>query len=72
MKVTLPLQEMTVSEKIEAMEAIWADLSKSDHGYTPPAWHEQVLEKRKRLAESGEVGFTDWETAKKEIKNRIS
>ncbi len=37
----------------------------------PPEWHGQILAERKRLVESGEVGFSDWETAKQEIQNRI-
>lgn len=72
MKVTLPLKEMTVSEKIGIMEEIWSDLSSPGEGYTPPGWHSRVLGERLRLAESGEVGFTEWETAKKQIKDRIS
>ncbi len=72
MKVTLPLKEMTVPEKIGIMEEIWSDLSSVESGYSPPDWHERILEERSRLAESGEVGFTDWETAKKEIQNRVS
>lgn len=72
MKITLPLKDMTVSEKIGIMEEIWADLSSIREGYSPPDWHDRILEERARLAESGEVGFTDWETAKKQIKDRIS
>ena len=62
------LKEMTVSEKISIMEEIWSDLSSADEGYSPPDWHVRILEERSRLAESGEVGFTEWETAKKEIR----
>jgi len=72
MKVTLPLKEMTVPEKILIMEEIWSDLSSAEEGYSPPDWHDRILEERLRLAESGEVGFTDWETAKKQIKDRVS
>ena len=72
MNVTLPLNEMTIAEKIGVMEEIWSDLSNSGKGYRPPAWHERILEERTRLAESGEIGFTDWETAKKQISDRVS
>lgn len=71
MKTVLPLKEMSVPEKIGAMEAIWADLAQSVPPYSPPNWHGRILAERKSLAESGEVGFTDWETAKKEIRDRI-
>ncbi len=72
MKVTLPLHEMTVAEKIGIMEDIWADLAQAQEGYTPPDWHRRVLSERRRLAESGQVGYTDWETAKRQIEERIS
>lgn len=72
MEFTLPLKEMTIAEKIGVMEEIWSDLSNSGNDYSPPAWHDRILEERTRLAESGEVGFTDWETAKKQIIDRIS
>ena len=72
MKIALPLKEMTVSEKIGIMEEIWTDLSSVNSGYSPPDWHERILEERSRLAESGQVGFTDWETAKREIRDRVS
>lgn len=72
MNVTLPLKEMTIAEKIGVMEDIWFDLSNSGKGYSPPDWHDRILEERARLAESGEVGFTDWETAKRQINDRVS
>lgn len=72
MKTTLVLKEMTLSEKLGIMEEIWADLSENEVKYSPPDWHGRVLEERRKLMESGEVGFTDWETAKREIQDRIS
>ena len=56
MKVILPLKEMTVLEKIGIMEDIWSDLSSAEEGYSPPDWHDRILQERLRLAESGEVG----------------
>jgi hypothetical protein len=72
MKIELPLKEMTLSEKISTMEEIWSDLSSGNSEYYPPNWHIRVLEERSRLAQSGEVGFTDWDTAKKQIRERVS
>lgn len=36
-----------------------------------PDWHGQILADRMRRVQAGEIGFTDWETAKQEIQNRI-
>ncbi|MCQ8119458.1 addiction module protein [Methylomonas rosea] len=71
MNVTLPLKEMSLAEKIGMMEELWKDLSSQAAGYSTPDWHGHLLAERKRLAESGEIGFTDWETAKREIQDRI-
>lgn len=71
MKVTLPLKEMSLSEKMGIMEEIWSDLA-GEQAYTPPDWHGRILEERTKLIESGAVGFTDWETAKEQIRNRVS
>lgn len=72
MKITLALSDMTVPETIGIMEEIWADLSKATADYAPPDWHGRVLEERVKLAKSGKVGFTDWELAKKQIRDRVS
>ena len=46
MNITLPLQSMTTAEKLEMMEAIWADLCRDERLVESPAWHEQVLRER--------------------------
>lgn len=72
MAITLPLEEMSIEEKIQAMESIWDDLcSKADSMASPP-WHEKVLKEREEGAKRGEDEFVDWSTAKKNIKNDIS
>jgi hypothetical protein len=65
MTVALPLEQMTVAEKLQAMEELWADLSR-DENLESPAWHEQILRER-----AGETNFVDWETAKKQLRARL-
>jgi len=72
MKALLPLKEMTTAEKVRAMEEIWADLSSPESGFAPPGWHGDVLAERKKGILDGSQQFTDWETAKKEIRERVS
>jgi len=72
MTVTLPLSEMTLSEKLQVMEALWDDLSRNADTLESPEWHRDVLEERERRIASGEARFTDWEEAKADIRKRTS
>ena len=69
MPVTLPLNEMTVTEKLELMETLWADLSRNAESLESPEWHRDVLEEREKRINSGEAKFSDWEQAKAEIRS---
>jgi len=42
----LPLNEMSVEEKLETMETIWASLSANPEAIESPAWHEEELRER--------------------------
>ena len=72
MTVTLPLSEMSLSEKLQVMEALWDDLSRNADTLESPEWHRDVLEERERRIASGEARFTDWEEAKADIRKRTS
>ena len=66
------LEELTFPEKIGLMEHLWIHLSRENAGFTPPEWHGEVLKIQKERIESGDISFTDWEVAKKEIRDRVS
>jgi hypothetical protein len=72
MPVNFPLHEMSVSEKLQLMEALWEDLSRTPNNVETPAWHGEALEERERRITSGEARFTSWEEAKKDIRKRVS
>ena len=72
MPITLPLDEMTVEEKLEAMEAIWASLAKNPDDVPSPAWHGDVLRERLRQVEAGETHFIPWEEAKENLRRRAA
>jgi hypothetical protein len=72
MDVTLPLDKMTTAEKLRAMEALWADLSRNEVQIESPAWHEDVLHDRKADFKSGKESFIDWETAKKQLRDKLT
>ena len=68
----LPLNQMSVQEKINAMEAIWENLSANPETIESPAWHQEELRVREARVESGETRFVDWEKAKAEIHRHAS
>jgi hypothetical protein len=72
MDVTLPLDQMTVAEKLRAMEALWADLSRNETEFESPAWHGDVLHDRETAVESGKESFLDWEAAKKQLRDKLN
>jgi hypothetical protein len=69
---TLPLEEMTVTEKLQVMEELWSDLCCNQDQIPVPQWHKDILDKREELVKQGKATFVDWKTAKKRIANRIS
>ena len=72
MPVTLPLHEMSLHSKMELMEALWDDLSRSPEKLESPDWHEAVLQERRQRIQSGEETFSDWAAAREEIRRRVS
>jgi len=71
MSKTLPLEEMTLQEKLSAMELLWDDLTRSPDAIESPDWHRTLLDERRQRAADGSAQFQDWETAKAEIRNKI-
>ena len=68
MSFELPLNSMTITEKIQAMEAIWSDLC-GTADFASPDWHKDVLDERRRRIESGDVRFHDWADVKHRLEN---
>lgn len=71
MATELQLDQMTIEEKLRVMEALWDDLCCRD-AVPVPQWHRDILDERSRLIEEGKAEFIDWETAKKQIRDRTS
>jgi hypothetical protein len=59
MKLEIPLDRMTVEEKWEALETLWADLSSNPANLPVPEWHQAILEERLREFEAGKTTFTE-------------
>ncbi len=68
----LSIDQMTVAEKLMAMESLWDSLCQDEAQIPVQEWHKQVLGERRRQIETGEAKFIDWETAKAQIRDRIA
>jgi hypothetical protein len=67
MSITLPLQTMSVEEKMQVMESIWVDLCNRAGSTLTPNWHADVLSSRNAALLVDKDEILDWETAKKKI-----
>ena len=72
MPITLPLKEMTLREKLAAMEALWEDLVRTPEVIESPAWHKKILDERQQQVAEGKAHFTDWDSAKADIRRKLS
>ncbi len=68
----LPLDEMSVEEKLQAMESLWDDLCSRADSMPSAPWHGEVLAEREAAQERGEDAFEDWDTAKRKITKDVS
>ena len=55
--ISIPLDKMSLAEKLEAMEALWADLSRTPADVPVPQWHRDVLKARMESPAT----WLDWE-----------
>ena len=71
MTTAILISQMSREEKLQTMEAIWADLSKEDTGVESPKWHGDVLKETAARMTSGQERITDWATAKRELRKKF-
>jgi putative addiction module component (TIGR02574 family) len=69
--VELPLSQLTLPQKLDLMESIWADLSGDPQSFESPDWHREVLQDREAALDSGKASLSDWDEAKERIRKRI-
>ncbi len=71
-RVDLPLSKLSVAQKLDLMETLWADLTREENKSKSPDWHETVLQDREEAFAAGKVTVSDWEQAKKRIRKKVS
>ena len=67
MATPLAIDQMTIEEKLQTMEALWTDLCQHEEVLPVHDWQKEILDGRERMIEKGEAQFVDWEEAKKRI-----
>lgn len=65
------IARLSREEKVQLMEALWIDLSRSDEDVRSPSWHEDCLRETEVRYLAGEERVLDWEDAKRELWNRV-
>ena len=71
MDLTLPLDKMSVTDKLRALEQLWDDLRRTPDDIPFPSWNEDVLRAREKRADEGTSQFHDWAQAKQKIRDSI-
>lgn len=72
MAFNLPLKDMSLHEKLSAMESLWEDLARTPDTIESPDWHKDILDERRQRVADGTSRFIDWESAKADIRNKLS
>ena len=72
MTTALPLNKMTMSDKISAMELLWDDIIHHSPDFPSPSWHGEILKEREKLIKKGEATFEDWREVKQELWNELT
>jgi len=67
--IEIPLESMSVGEKLAAIDAIWTSLCTKPSDVESPSWHKDVLADRHRRLESGEATLSEWDDAKKRLQD---
>lgn len=71
MSVALKLDEMSLAEKLQAMEDLWNDLCHRVEDIAMPEWHGEELSVREKDLQAGKDRFSDWESVKSEIRESV-
>ncbi len=65
MSINIPINSMSVSEKLEAIALIWGSLAQDPDSVPSPEWHAEELADRAKRLETGETTVSDWDDAEK-------
>lgn len=71
MTTTIQIAQMSRDEKLQTMEALWADLCRDEAEVESPAWHEVLLKETEAKVAAGREQVADWTNARRELRERF-
>jgi hypothetical protein len=69
MDIALPLDKMSLEEKLRTLELLWEDLSRTPAALPSPQWHKDVLEARDQRVREGREKFIPWDEARRSLRS---
>ena len=68
---TLPIEALSISDKLLLMERLWEDLSRRPSDVPVPEWHGDILAERQAAVRDGRTSFIEWDAAKERLRERF-
>ena len=67
MHFSIPLEQMSVEDKLQGIEELWSNLTDAPENVPSPSWHKDVLQAREKRISEGKSQFLDIAEAKKAV-----
>jgi putative addiction module component (TIGR02574 family) len=61
---TEEIEQLSLQEKLQIMEAIWADLRARAEAVPIPQWHRDLLDSRRKAVDEGREEILEWDEIK--------
>ena len=65
----ISIENLTRSEKLIMMEALWDDLARDSVTLSSPDWHAPALQEAERAHTENQADFISWDAAKKSLRD---
>ena len=65
----LNIENLTRTEKLLMLEAIWDDLARDTTRFASPEWHAEKLNDAEAAVAEGRANFVSWDIAKKKLRD---
>lgn len=72
MSTILPLDQMAIEQKLQALEELTIDLHRRGALDETPAWQENILRERLQMVEEGKTEFVNLDTLKRLVSEDIA